>query len=230
MVSENIAKVKQRIASACARAGRKPGEITVIAVSKYRLLREVEEVAESGICDIGENRLQEASLKHAAISRNFGNVRWHMVGHLQTNKAKQAVKIFDLIHSVDSAHLAQEIEIQASKINKIQKILVQVNISKEKTKSGFTLQDVKKSIRIIAGFKHIVVKGLMTIAPIVQAPEQARPYFRLLRELLNEINSILNTQHSIRELSMGMSDDFEVAVEEGATMLRIGRAIFEGSG
>ncbi|MEW6074937.1 MAG: YggS family pyridoxal phosphate-dependent enzyme [Candidatus Omnitrophota bacterium] len=230
MVSENIAKVRLRIASACARTGRDPGRVRIVAVSKYRSLREVKEAVESGICDIAENRLQEARLKHAPLSRDFGNIRWHMVGHLQTNKAKQAVEIFDFIHSVDSIRLAQEIEIQASKIDKTQKVLVQVNISGEKTKSGFTPQDVKEAIRIIAGLKHLAVKGLMTIAPIVQRPEQARPYFHLLRELLDGINAQRTTHNAMCELSMGMSDDFEVAVEEGATMLRIGRAIFEGQG
>ncbi|MDD5566443.1 MAG: YggS family pyridoxal phosphate-dependent enzyme [Candidatus Omnitrophica bacterium] len=228
MVRENIMKVRLRIASACARVGRNPSGVRIVAVSKYRSLREVEEAVESGVFDVAENRLQEATLKHASLSPDFGNIRWHMVGHLQTNKAKQAVRMFDFIHSVDSIRLAQEIQIQASKIDKTQNILVQVNTSGEKTKSGFTPQDVKEAIRIIAGLKHLAVKGLMTIAPIVQDHEQARPYFRLLRELLNEVNSLLNTQHSMQELSMGMSDDFEVAVEEGATMLRIGRAIFEG--
>lgn len=233
MVSENVVKIRQRIASACAKAGRNPCEISVIAVSKYRTIREIREAAETGICDIGENRIQEVLGKYESFFHNgagCGNIRWHMVGHLQTNKAKQAVEIFDLIHSVDSIRLAQAIEIQASKIDKVQKVLVQVNISGEKTKTGFAPQDVKEAIRVIAGFKHIAVNGLMTIAPIVQDPEQARPYFRLLRELLDVLNAQRITHNAMPELSMGMSDDFEVAIEEGATMVRIGRAIFEGQG
>jgi pyridoxal phosphate enzyme (YggS family) len=150
-----------------------------------------------------------------------------MVGHLQTNKVKDAVKIFDLIQSVDSLHLAEEIDKQAAKINKIQDILIEVKTSPEATKFGLQLEVVIEVIKGITKLKNLNIKGLMTIAPIVDNPEKARPYFRLLRELGDKINESRITNHESRILSMGMTDDFEVAIEEGANMVRLGRAIFD---
>lgn len=195
-----------------------PAGVTIVAVSKGRSIEEIKEAVAAGITDIGENKVQEALLKY----RELPTIKWHMVGHLQANKVKDAVKIFDLIQSVDSLHLAQEIDKQALKINKIQDILIEIKTSPEETKFGLKPEEAIPAIKEIAKLKNINIKGLMTIAPIVDDPEKTRPYFRLLRDLRDEINKF-------QIFSMGMTDDFKIAVEEGATMVRLGRAIFEGA-
>ncbi|MDD5197046.1 MAG: YggS family pyridoxal phosphate-dependent enzyme [Candidatus Omnitrophota bacterium] len=215
MIKENIFEVRKRIASACLKAGRKADTLKVIAVSKNRSIEEIKEAVESGITEFGENRVQEALLKYSAVA-----ARWHMVGHLQTNKAGEAVKIFDLIQSVDSLRLAREIDKEALKINKIQDILLEVKISPEEAKFGLRPQETPGVIREVSAFKNIKIKGLMAIAPIVKNPEEARTYFRILKSLRDQIDSRLI-------LSMGMTDDFEAAIKEGSDMVRIGRAIFE---
>jgi hypothetical protein len=215
MIKDNVFEVRERIASACFRAGREPASVKLIAVSKNRSTEEIKEAIECGITDFGENRLQEALLKYNAVP-----ARWHMVGHLQTNKVKEAVKIFDLIQSVDSLRLAQEISKEALKINKVQEILLEVKISPEATKSGLKPEETPGVIKEVSALKNIKISGLMAIAPIVKIPEQARPYFRILRNLRDQVDSKLI-------LSMGMSDDFEAGIEEGSDMVRIGRAIFE---
>ena len=223
-------KVKKLISSACSKTNQEPNSITVVVVSKGRLIEQIKEVIEAGIMDIGENRVQEALSKYNKLithNSKLQTIKWHMVGHLQTNKAKEAVRIFDLIHSVDSLRLASEIDKQAAKINKAQDILVEVNTSGEATKFGLQPKEVMGVLKEAEKFKNISIKGLMTVAPMVDNPEEARPYFRRLRELLKEVNSIRNTHDAIRILSMGMSDDFQVAIEEGANMVRLGRAIFE---
>lgn len=222
MIKENIFKVRERIASACLRTGREVSAIGLIAVSKNRSIAEIKEAVASGITDLGENRLQEVLLKYndRQLASSAAKLRWHMVGHLQTNKVKEAVKIFDLIQSVDSLRLAQEINKEAFKINKIQEILLEVKISPEATKFGLKVEETPGVIREVSALKNIKVNGLMAIAPIVKTPQQARPYFRVLKNLRDQIDSKLI-------LSMGMSDDFEAAIEEGSDMVRIGRAIFE---
>ena len=215
MIKENVLKVRKRIESACLRARREPVAVKLIAVSKNRSIEEIEEAVASGITEFGENRVQEALLKYSALP-----AQWHMVGHLQTNKVKDAVKIFNLIQSVDSLRLAREINQEALKVNKIQEILLEVKVSPEATKFGLSPEEVPGVIREASGLDNIKIKGLMTIAPIVQTPEEARPYFRMLKDLRARIDSKMI-------LSMGMSDDFEVAIEEGSDMVRIGRAIFE---
>jgi pyridoxal phosphate enzyme (YggS family) len=217
MVKDNIAKIKGRI----------PGHITIVAVSKNRAPEEIKEAVEAGITDIGENKVQEALLKFPELRTMGYSIRTHMVGHLQTNKAKEAVKIFDLIQSVDSLRLAQEIDKQAAKINKIQDILIEVKTSPEATKSGLKPDEAIEVIKQIAKLKNVKIKGLMTIAPVVDNPEKSRPYFRMLRELRDKINRLRTTPCELRILSMGMTDDFLVAIEEGADMVRLGRAIFE---
>jgi pyridoxal phosphate enzyme (YggS family) len=224
MIADNIRGVRERITKACVRCGRDPAKITLVAISKNRSAEEVEEVIQAGITDIGENKLQEARLK--ADSGNLKAVRWHMVGHLQSNKVKEAVKIFDLIHSVDSQELAQEIDKQAAKVNKVQDILIQVNTSGEESKFGLRPKQVAETISIMRGLKNIRIAGLMTIAPLVSDPEKVRLYFRALRELRDKIVELRITTYDL-QLSMGMSDDFEVAIEEGADIVRIGRAIYE---
>ena len=229
MIKDNIFKIRQRIALACSQSGRSAGDISVVAVTKGRNIDQIKEVVAAGITDIGENRVQEALIKYnqlTAYSLQLTAIKWHMVGHLQTNKAKDAVGIFDLIQSVDSLRLAQEIDKQAAWINKIQDILIEIKTSPESTKSGLKPDEAVGVIKDMAKLKNINIQGLMTIAPLVDNPEKARPYFRILRELRDKINALAVTRNPLPVLSMGMTDDFEVAIEEGATMLRLGRAIF----
>ncbi len=231
MIKDNILKVKGRIDATCSRINRGPGDIAIVAVTKGRTLDNIKEVLPAGITDIGENKVQEALLKYSGLTPSTYNltpIKWHMVGHLQTNKVKDAVRIFDLIQSVDSLRLAQAIDKEAARIGKVQEILIEVKTSSEATKFGVKPEEVRELLEEAEKLKNIRVSGLMTIAPLVGNPEQARPYFRRLKELFDDFNTRYTTHGALRELSMGMSDDFEVAVEEGANMLRLGRAIFEG--
>ena len=231
MIKENVSRTRQRILKVCSKINQDPGKITIIAVSKGRVLEQIKEVIDAGINNIGENRVQEAILKYNELitsePANQRTIRWHMVGHLQTNKVKDAVRIFDLIQSVDSVRLAEEIDKQADKINKIQDILIEIKTSPEETKFGLRADEAIEVIKDIAKLKNITIKGLMTIAPIVDNPEKTRPYFKLLRELKDKINKILTPDSQLQTLSMGMTDDFEIAIEEGSNMVRLGRAIFE---
>ncbi|MDD5044749.1 MAG: YggS family pyridoxal phosphate-dependent enzyme [Candidatus Omnitrophica bacterium] len=217
MVKDNISKIKAQIAHACAKSGRNANEVSIVAVTKARAPEDIEEVLRAGLTDVGENKIQEAVAKQAKVK----GARWHFIGHLQTNKVKEAVRIFDLIQSVDSIHLAEEIDRQAQKIGKVQDILVEIKTSAEATKFGFLPLDLPRAIEEITKLKNINLAGLMTIAALTGAAEGSRPYFRILRELRDKINKDWI-------LSMGMSDDFKIAIEEGSTMVRIGRAIFEG--
>ena len=232
MIKENILKIKERVSLVCSKCNLNSSQISIVAVSKDRTPGQIKEVVEAGINDIGENRVQEATVKYNELRTgelaNSRTIRWHMVGHLQTNKVREAVGIFDLIHSVDSLRIAVEIDKQAAKINKVQDILIQVNTASEPAKFGLKPDEVVEVIKEIAKLKNINIKGLMTIAWIVDNPEEARPYFRMSRELKDQINEQRTTSHELRILSMGMTDDFEVAIEEGSNVIRIGRAIFEG--
>lgn len=229
MIAENIKAVTQRIAISCEKSGRPAGSAELVCVTKEATVAQMEEALAAGVKIFGENRVQDAAAKHKSIG---DKASWHLIGHLQTNKAKDAVKIFDLIHSVDSVHLAQEIDKQAGKLGKVQEILVQVNTSGEESKFGVTPEAAVVLLNDISIYPNIKVKGLMTIAPEVEDPETVRPYFRALRELRDTIQSEASPQgddsrSTIHELSMGMTNDFEVAIEEGATMVRVGRAIFK---
>jgi len=228
MIKENISKVKERISYTCSKINQGPDRITIVAISKGRTPQQIKEVIAAGITDIGENRVQEAIVKYNAVRPYAVQLKWHLVGHLQTNKAKEAVRVFDLIQSVDSIHLAQEIDKQAARINKIQDILIQVNRSAEATKFGLKPDETGEVIKEIAQLKNINIKGLMAIAPLVDNPEKTRPYFRTLKELIDRINRLSTIDYRLSTLSMGMTDDFEVAIEEGSNMVRLGRAIFEG--
>lgn len=230
MISENILKIKKRITAICSRVNRNPDQITIVAVSKNRLPRQIDEVIAAGIFDIGENRIQEALLKHNAVSGTpyAVHTKWHMVGHLQTNKVKEAVRMFTCIQSVDSLRLAKEIDKEAAKIDKIQDIMLEVKTSPEPTKFGLAPEEAIEIIKELTCLKNLKLLGLMTIAPLLDDPEKTRPYFRKLRELRDEINQESILGYQLSALSMGMSDDFEVAIEEGSTMVRLGRAIFEG--
>ena len=186
MIRENVSRIRQRILKVCSKINQDPGKITIIAVSKGRTIEQMKEVVEAGITDIGENRVQEAVIKYKGLItselENSRAIKWHMVGHLQTNKVKDAVRIFDLIQSVDSVRLAKEIDKQADKINKIQDILVELKTSPEESKFGLKPDEAIKVIKDIVRLKNINIKGLMTIAPVGDDPEKARPYFRMLRE------------------------------------------------
>jgi pyridoxal phosphate enzyme (YggS family) len=232
MIQDNVRAIRDRISSRCSHLGRDPDSVTVIAVSKERSVEEIRGALEAGIRDIGENRVQEALAKQKkffslrATTYEPRAIHWHMVGHLQTNKVKQAVSIFDLIHSVDSVKLAQEIDKEAAKINKIQDILIQVNTSFEETKSGIRPDELIPLFLEISRLNNISFKGLMTIAPMTDDTEKVRLYFRKLKQLLDGLDAKRETQNAKRILSMGMTDDYEVAVEEGATIVRIGRGVF----
>jgi len=222
-IKENLGKIKQRIRAKSELVGRDPQEITLVAVAKTVEVDRIEEAIASGVNIIGESRVQEANEKYEKLGNK---VIWHLVGHLQRNKAKDAVKIFDLIHSVDSVKLAKEIDKQARNGGKIQKILIEVNVSGEESKYGLRPEEVIPFLKEISELPNIRVKGLMTMAPLYENPDYSRPHFRKLRELLEEVKTqnIINVK--MKYLSMGMTNDFEVAVEEGSNMVRIGRAIF----
>lgn len=220
MIADNIRSVTQRIATSCERSGRPAGSVRLICVTKLATIEQMDRVLAAGQGDFGENRVQDALAKHAVIGTRAS---WHLIGHLQTNKAKDAVRIFDLIHSVDSLRLAEAIDVQAVKIAKVQEILVQVNTSGEASKFGIAPDQVAALLGKLGSLGNIRVRGLMTIAPEVDDPETVRPYFRALRRLRDELAA--SPGRELPELSMGMTNDFEVAIEEGATMVRIGRAI-----
>ena len=214
-IEANLRDVQGRIARACERSHRSPDELTLVAVTKGFDARAIRESFDCGIRNFGENRVQEAEEKIGQLADLKPDATWHMVGHLQSNKAKTAVELFDIIHSVDSVKLA---EILSRRVEKPLPVLLEVNVSGEATKGGFSLREVDVAVNEIRQLPNLKVMGLMTMAPFVADPEEVRPVFRKLRELRGSLR--------LEHLSMGMTDDFEVAVEEGATMLRIGRAIF----
>jgi pyridoxal phosphate enzyme (YggS family) len=214
-IEANIREVRRRMAQACERSRRSVDEITLVAVTKGFEAQAVRAAFDSGIKNFGENRVQEAEEKIAQLKDLRPAVTWHMVGHLQSNKARVAVELFDIIHSIDSIKLA---EILNRRIEKPLPVLLEVNVSGEVTKTGFSLGGLAAAAKEIGQLTNLNLMGLMTVAPFVPDPEAVRPVFRKLRELRDSMG--------LKHLSMGMTDDFEVAVEEGATMLRIGRAIF----
>lgn len=214
-IEHNVQELQQCIAGACQRAGRSPDEVTLVAVTKAIEVPAIVAAFNAGIRNFGENRVQEAKPKIEQLEGLRADLTWHMVGHLQTNKAKTAVDIFDIIHSVDSLRLAEALSRHSQK--KLP-VLIEVNVSAEATKGGFRLPEVDEAIRQIGRLPNIEIEGLMTIAPWVSDAEEVRPVFRQLRQLRDALG--------LRHLSMGMTDDFEVAIEEGATLVRIGRAIF----
>ncbi|MDM8516547.1 YggS family pyridoxal phosphate-dependent enzyme [Desulfobacterales bacterium HSG16] len=228
-MKDRIDTINKRIEEAASTCGRDPENVKLVAVGKTKPVEDIKEAALAGIDVVGENYIQEARTKFEALSSY--EISWHFIGHLQSNKAKYAVKIFDLIHTVDSLKLAYEIDKQAKKIDKIQDILVQVNISMEESKSGITdIRELFDLLRTIGTMENISVKGLMTIPPYYNEPDKARPFFRELKKLAQKIVDDKITDEfsniSMDELSMGMTGDFEIAIEEGATLVRIGTAIF----
>lgn len=217
-----LERVRGRIAAACARAGRDPSEVEIVAVTKTHGAEVVNEAWQAGLRIVGENKVQEAAWKKPA---SVSGSSWHLIGHLQGNKVRHALELFDFIHSVDSAKLASRINLIADEMGLQPHILLEVNVSGEKSKSGMRPEEVEPTVRhILANCPRLTLEGLMTMAPFSEDPEDARPYFRRLREMRDELQSKLAV--GLPRLSMGMSGDFEVAVEEGATWVRLGSVLF----
>jgi hypothetical protein len=210
-ITTNIAELEQRIANACARAGRRREEVKLVAVSKTFPASDVDHAVAAGMTDIGENKVQEARDKKPSVS---ASARWHLIGHLQSNKAKDAVRLFDVIQTVDSIELAEKLARAADAIGKRQEVLLQVNIGREPQKSGAEPEEVAQLVQRVAALPSLHLSGLMTIPPV----GDPRGFFREMRAMRDDLG--------LTELSMGMTDDFETAIEEGATIIRVGRAIF----
>ena len=223
-MKERLERVRERIKKAAGACSRPVTDIRLVAVSKTMPVEIVREAIETGMTDLGENYIQEAREKFSTLGTY--PVTWHFIGHLQSNKAKYAVRMFDLIHSVDSLKLAKALDKYAKKIDKVQDILIQVNVAKEDSKSGVYGEDTLQLAREIARLDNIAVKGLMTMPPFFNAPDKVRPFFSALRQLRDQIRNENIPNIAMEELSMGMTGDFEAAIEEGATMVRVGTAIF----
>ena len=223
MIKEHLTEVKERIEQACIRSGRNPGEVTLIAVSKTKPVPMLEEAYAAGARDFGENKVQEIAAKKPELPED---IRWHMIGHLQRNKVGQVLGKAVLIHSVDSLRLARQIETDAAKAGLDVDILLEVNVAREESKYGLMLEEVEDAIMTIKDFPHVHIKGLMTIAPFVENPEENRGIFKKLFEFAVDIDKKNIDNVTMGVLSMGMTGDYEVAVEEGATMVRVGTGIF----
>lgn len=223
MVMENLMEVRKNMEKACRRAGRDPKEVTLIAVSKTKPLSMLQEAYEAGVRDFGENKVQEILEKYPGMP---ADAKFHMIGHLQRNKVRQVIDKVCLIHSVDSIRLAEQIEAEAEKKNLQVDILLEVNVAREESKYGFFLEDLENAVIQISKFSHIRIKGLMTIAPFVENPEENRDIFQKLNHFFIDMKSKNIDNVTMDVLSMGMSGDYEVAIEEGATMVRVGTSIF----
>jgi pyridoxal phosphate enzyme (YggS family) len=220
MIKENLLRVMERIEEAARKTGRDPKGVNLVAVSKTVEVARIKEAIEAGVTILGENYVQEAQKKIEEIGKP---VSWHFIGHLQSNKAKYVVRLFDMIHSVDSSPLAEELNRRTEQAGQVIKVMIEVNLSKEATKFGTDEQQLLNLVRRIQDLKHLSLQGLMTMPPYFDSPEMSRPYYVVLRELKEKM-----TREGIplKELSMGMSNDFEIAIEEGATFVRVGTAIF----
>lgn len=223
MLSDNLHEVQENIRKACERSGRNPEDVTLIAVSKTKPVSDIEQIYAAGIREFGENKVQEMNDKQKVLP---GDINWHMIGHLQRNKVKYIVDNVAMIHSVDSVRLAEEISKEAVKKNVAVDILVEVNVAKEESKFGFYTEDVRQFVEQISKLPGINIKGLMTSAPFVDNPEDNRQYFKKLKDLSVDINAKNIDNVHMDFLSMGMTNDYVVAVEEGATHVRVGTAIF----
>ena len=224
-ISDNLKHIKERITSAARRAGRDPASVRLVAVSKTKPASMIDEAARGGQHLFGENYVQEVAAKAQEVCER---VEWHFIGGLQSNKVKYIAGLVSMIHSVDRLSLAQEIDRQLGRLGKVCDVLIQVNIACEATKCGTTSEEVFKLVRDVAELPNLRIKGLMTMPPFFDDPEAARPYFSELSRLAREIDNLAIPNVEMRELSMGMSGDFEVAIEEGATLVRVGSAIFGG--
>jgi pyridoxal phosphate enzyme (YggS family) len=223
-IAERVQSVLSKIRSAEEGAGRPAGSVRLVAVTKTVAVDHMKEGLRAGLTILGENRVQEALSKRAALTEH--PVCWHFIGHLQRRKVRSVSGLFDVIHSVDSVELAQEIDRRAGEAGHHQSVLLEVNIGNEPTKAGFHPEEVVRSVSAMAVLPHISIKGLMTIPPQTDDPRSARPYFQKLNELAHQIDELKIPSVSMDELSMGMSNDYEVAIEEGATLVRVGTALF----
>jgi len=225
LLAVRLADVRARLAAAAERSGRHPDEVRLIAISKTHPATVIKQVCQLGATDFGENRVQEAEGKVGEIGHE--NVRWHLVGHLQANKARRAVNLFDVIHSLDTIELAQRLDRLCAEEGKASlQVLIQVDLGHEETKSGIDESELPHLVESLGPLTHLKLIGLMTLPPFFDDPEQNRPFFRRLRMLRDELNQRGAFGDRTGELSMGMTHDFEVAIEEGATMVRVGTAIF----
>ena len=222
-IRENVAAIEAKIAAAAKRAGRNPEDILLLAVSKTKPVEMIQEAVDCGLTALGENKVQEIMEKFEPMGKG---VHWHLIGHLQTNKVKYIIDKVDMIHSVESLRLAQEIDKRAAAAKVIMDILVEVNIAGEESKFGVRPEDTEVFLRELSKFDNIHVRGLMTVAPFGNNPEENRVYFRKMRELLVDMNAKKIDNISMDVLSMGMTGDYEVAIEEGATIVRVGTGIF----
>ncbi|SDX86466.1 YggS family pyridoxal phosphate-dependent enzyme [Lachnobacterium bovis] len=223
MLEQNLQDVQSKIESACKRAGREPKEVTLIAVSKTKPEEMLQTIYDCGVRDFGENKVQELTRKIEALPND---IKWHMIGHLQTNKVKYIVGSVELIHSVDSIHLAKEISKQSVKKDVVSHILIEVNVAEEESKFGLKTDEVLSVIKEISKLPNLKIDGLMTIAPYVINPEDNRNFFRRIKQLAVDISEQNIDNVSMNILSMGMTGDYEVAIEEGATIVRVGTGIF----
>ena len=220
LIKENLLRVMERIEKAARKAGRDPAEVKLVAVSKTVEVARIREAIEAGVSILGENYIQEAQKKIEEIGKP---VSWHFIGHLQSNKAKYAIRLFDMIHCVDSHPLVEELNRRAEQADRVSKVMIEVNLSKEATKFGTDEEMVFALARRIQPLQYLSLEGLMTMPPYFDSPEMSRPYYIALRELKERM---IKEGTPMKELSMGMSNDFEVAIEEGATFIRVGTAIF----
>jgi hypothetical protein len=224
-----LESINQRIAAACERAGRQASEITLVAVSKTVAPARIREAIEAGIRNLGENRVQEAAAKIpelGAVAEEH-QVRWHLIGHLQSNKARRAVELFDVVQSVDSFKLAERLDHIAGEFDRRLPVFIEVNLGGEESKSGVAPDQVLRLCEQVGKFARLELKGLMAVPPFSENPEDARPFFQRLRQLRDEARETGASDAGFADLSMGMSNDFEVAIEEGATFVRIGTALFD---
>ena len=223
MLKDQLQEVEKRMQAACDRAGRKREEVTLIAVSKTKPVETLQEAYDLGVRIFGENKVQELTAKYEALPKD---IHWHMIGHLQTNKVKYIIDKAELIHSVDSLKLAETIEKEAAKHDLIADILVEVNVAEEESKFGMKMEEVIPFVEKVSAFPHVRVRGLMAIAPFVEDPEENRSIFADLHKLYIDIKKKNHDNDTVSVLSMGMTNDYEVAIEEGATMVRVGTGIF----
>jgi hypothetical protein len=220
-IRDNYQKIKENITKACQRVGRDPSEVTIMGVAKAQPSEKIKEAHECGIHMIGENKTQEAEV-HQAEQKDL-DIQWHFIGKLQKNKINRILRNFDFIQSVDGVKSLEHIH---KRVSDVIEVFIEINIGDEKNKSGFTVDGLKKALNYIATLDRVKITGLMTIPPVGDDPEDVRPYFRMVRELKDEINGMKLSNFDIKHLSMGMTSDYEIAVEEGATIVRIGTALF----
>jgi len=222
-LEKNIFDINERIKRACEKINSNPEDIKLVTVSKNFPANIVQKAVDKGIKLLGENRVQEVQAKKPLIT---GDVEWHLIGHLQRNKVRHAVELFSMIQSVDSERLAKEISRRAGQLEKTMDVLVQINIGSEESKYGINTEDAEEFVKSISQLPNLKIKGLMAIAPYKQNPEEVRPYFRCMRDVFEKLGRLTIENVEMKYLSMGMSHDFEIAIEEGSNMIRVGTSIF----